>query len=470
MTLHGGEREVIDGAQVRLCFDGPRPERLVAVGTVSGYGLVDVHSASGVALSHDDGVIDLSVMGDDHCLDYAVDFSALAEAVREGDWWRAFRVRDTGMLVTRPAMWLWRPPRYLASAKIELEIRRPAHTEFSASWTPSPASDGAEVEHFILDSTLYRWLGYVAMGDFVAERFEHQGAQVELLRPHLQVSVSDEGWRGWIEDAIDSVTMLYGAFPRSRLQVLTLPVVGHDDPVLGGTACRGGGSGVMLIFDANAEDDQLPGHWVTVHELLHHGMPFVDGTWMSEGFVTYYTTVLRTRRGQRSEQRGWSALIDGFTRGQDHEVPASLREASERINELGAYHRVYWGGAAVAFLLDVALRVDSEGERSLDDAMRELRRCCDSRERPSARSLLEHLDRWYGKPLFTSTALPLLDSAEFPDVESALERLGVEADGSFDPEHPGAAMRRAIMAPREPTERSATGIVSLSSKAELRAE
>jgi hypothetical protein len=43
------------------------------------------------------------------------------------------------------------------------------------------------------------------------------------------------------------------------------------------------------------------------------------------------------------------------------------------MHENHAYQRVYWGGAAIALLLDVALR---EAGSSLDAAMRHLDTCC----------------------------------------------------------------------------------------------
>jgi hypothetical protein len=98
------------------------------------------------------------------------------------------------------------------------------------------------------------------------------------------------------------------------------------------------------------------------------------------------------------------------------------------------------------------MRLESNGARGLDDAMRELRRCCgDAGHQWSARALLEHLDEWYGRPLFTSTADDVLQRSEFPDVDAALARLGVfqgiAGEARLEDEHPAAAIRRAIMAP-----------------------
>jgi predicted metalloprotease with PDZ domain len=181
-------------------------------------------------------------------------------------------------------------------------------------------------------------------------------------------------------------------------------------------------------------------------------MPFVTDPWMGEGFVTYYTELVRTRRGHRSEADGWQELWQGFRRGMRHRDTMTLREFSESMGRTHAYQRVYWGGAAIAFLLDVRMRIESDGKRSLDDAMREIRRCCgDAREKVESDELLAKLDRWYGKPIFTETASAALRSEGFPDVEAALEKLGVRVvDGhvALDDEHPAAKHRRAIMAPR----------------------
>jgi predicted metalloprotease with PDZ domain len=117
------------------------------------------------------------------------------------------------------------------------------------------------------------------------------------------------------------------------------------------------------------------------------------------------------------------------------------------------YQRVYWGGAAVAFAIDVAVRKDSNGEKSLDDAMRFLRECCgEAKHKWDADALLGKLDTWYGKPIFSETAQPLLAQEEFPDVEAIFTELGIDTFAGrmgLDDAHPMAAQRRAMMAPRK---------------------
>ncbi len=117
-----------------------------------------------------------------------------------------------------------------------------------------------------------------------------------------------------------------------------------------------------------------------------------------------------------------------------------------------AYQRVYWGGAAIGFATDVALRLESKGGKSLDDAIVELRRCCGgANHKWSASELLEKLDAWHGSTLFTQTAQASLAARGFPDVDTVFETLGVTfVDGRavLDDAHPNAAIRRSIMAPR----------------------
>jgi hypothetical protein len=246
--------------------------------------------------------------------------------------------------------------------------------------------------------------------------------------------------------------MLYGSFPRDHLQIVVVPVAHGGGPIGFGAAGRGGGAGVYILMNAAARDDELLGTWTTVHELLHHGMPFVADAWMAEGWVSYYTEIVRTRMGHRTEREGWQKLAEAFGRGRRDLRDLPLGQLSERMHETHAYQGVYWSGAAIAFILDVALREDSNGALSLDDAMRELRRCCgDALVKWKADDLLARLDAWYGKPLFTQTAHEHLHRTAFPPVEPVFARIGVTFEQGqvvLDDDHPNAPLRRSIMAPR----------------------
>ena len=355
-------------------------------------------------------------------------------------------------VLLRPAAWLWRPDELPAEPTITARFSLPEGMQVSVPW-PTITSDRSGTT-YALDRTALTWLAFVVLGDVTLDRFERAGAEVEVVTLDARVACPPAGLRAWVADAVDTVALLYdGRFPRERLQLVVSPVEGGGGgTVYFGMAARGGGAGVQIFLDDRAQAEALPGGWTTVHELLHHGMPFIEEAWMAEGWVSYYTETVRTRAGHRTELEGWQALLDGFARGRRTDAGLTLAETSESMHETHAYQRVYWGGAAIALFADVEMRLESGGTRSLDDVMKELRRCCGAADhRWKATKLLEHLDAWYGRPLFTETAKSVLPRSDFPDVEAALARIGVTADGDgkvhLDDEHPAASLRRAIMAP-----------------------
>lgn len=440
--------EGLERASLRVCFVGRPPARLIP-------GTEDV-ARFATAVRTDDGTklrktkrgVDLRELPTGDCVTVELDLDALAE-----DGGR--RARGMGeSLIARPSAWLWRPDSLPHGAEVTLRFELPEGYDVSVPWPTVDASPASTGSSYRLDKSAFRWLAYTVFGHIDRIAFEHVGTEVEIVTPDHALACSDAGLQAWIEDATETVSGLFeGKFPREHLQVVVVPVEGRGGSIYFGMAGRGGGTGIYILLDDQAPDAALLGGWTTVHELLHHGMPFIHEPWMAEGFVTYYTDVLMARRGKRDEVAAWEHLADGFARGNRGGRGFTLAATSARMHEIYAYARVYWGGAAVAFLTDVALREDSGGEVTMDDAMRELRRCCGATDkRWKASDLLSHLDTWYGKPLFTETAERALQARTFPEVDAAFDELGVELDyegnATLHDDHPGAAMRRAIMSPR----------------------
>jgi len=436
-----------DAVAVQMCFDGA-PPRAVTVMNPDATPYVDELRVVGreQALRMRGGRVDLAGMAPGECLGYRVDFRRMAsrESTRSISW-----VGQS--VVVRQSMWLLWPSDAPADAQATLELVVPEGLSASVPWPRDGDAGGRRVHR--LQETIARWLGYTAFGKLAIERIDAHGTEVELARLDGEMACDDAGLRRWILDAIASTAMLYDGYPRERLQVIVVPVEGGGDSVYFGMAARGGGSGVILLVDRAARAADLPGGWTTVHELLHHGMPFAREAWMGEGFVSYYTELMRTRMGHRSEADGWRELAAAFERGRRGGRGLTLAATSARMMDMFAFQRVYWGGAAIAFEIDVTMRLDSDGKLGLDDAMRELRRCCgDAPRRWPAMTLLGKLDAWYGKPIFTTIAKKHLDRIVFPDTGDLMQKLGVGIDGgavTLDDRHPAAAIRRAIMAPRK---------------------
>src|SRR5262245_41874667 len=175
-----------------------------------------------------------------------------------------------------------------------------------------------------------------------------------------------------------------------------------------------------------------------------------EDAWLSEGFIQYYTEVLMGRAGLYDEHRAWQEMVSGFARGRRDGTGAPLTDESAGMAMSHSYLRVYWAGAAIALLADVEIRRESRGERSLDDAMREVGRTFVGRnDGVSAREIVAHLDAWLGRPLFSRLSTQHLASREFPDVAETLAGLGVVVRGDrvtgFDEGAPDAALRRGIV-------------------------
>jgi hypothetical protein len=454
-ALRGWHYEVaVDAAlermDVRVCFEGPPPAALVPGAADAAEHVRDARGPGDAPLPREGRGFALGSLGVDACLDYAVDLAGLERSKGTDRL-----VGRTGRsLLLRPNAWLWRPDVRPAGASVTVRFSLPEGMQASVPWPTLPAKSDRSGTTHVLDSTAFEWLAFVVLGEVAIDRFERAGTNVELVTLDAPLACSAACLRRWVEDGVDTVALLYdGRFPRERLQLVVVPVEGGGgDAVYFGMAARGGGTGVQIFLSDEAHAEELPGGWTTVHELLHHGMPFVEDAWMAEGWVSYYTEIVRTRAGHRSERDGWQALVDAFGRGRRTDAGMTLAETSDHMHETHAYQRVYWGGAAIALFADVELRLETDGKRGLDDAMQELRRCCgDAEHQWPARDLLAHLDAWYGRPVFTRSADAVLGLEAFPDVETALARLGVtvgiEGKVRLDDEHPAAAIRRAIMAP-----------------------
>jgi len=451
----------LDRLDVELCFRDRVPTRLVADDeAAAGYVLDPRELAGGRALTVEGGALRVGATAG-KCVAYGVDLARLVEEVDERP-----TVRVAGVVASSPHFWLWRPAKLYSEAEVTLSFVLPAGVRASVPWPRA-----SEAAPYRLSTTTFTWASQVVLGRFTADRFTAAGAEFNVAVMDLPRAISEAGLRQWIGTAAETVGSLYGGvFPVSHMQVLVVPYKGGGDPVYFGMAVRGGGPAVMLLISSAARDDAFPGEWVAIHEFLHHGMPFVDhdDAWLSEGFVTYYTELLRTRAGFRAETAAWRALQAGFERGREAGVGMALAEESRQMHDNGAYQRVYWGGAAIALQADVALR---EAGSSLDAAMRELQRCCAATPRIwPAEQVLATLDAWLEEwrdpkqepkpdppeqrpPQLRPLVGPILRSAGFPELTAIYRKLGVSVvngELTLDESAPLAHLRRAIFTSSAP--------------------
>jgi predicted metalloprotease with PDZ domain len=201
---------------------------------------------------------------------------------------------------------------------------------------------------------------------------------------------------------------------------------------------------VTLFVGAGASADAMVRDWTAVHELAHLLVADVDDedAWLGEGLATYYEEVLRAREGLLTETEAWSAIARGLERGRAGCTGTTIREAARTMHASQTYACVYWGGAAIALLADVAYR--SAGS-SLDAAIASA--WPHRAEHASEGELTEWLDAGPHGTLATIAA-GALDRDAFPDLAATFADLGIEVVDDHVVLHddaPHAALRRAIV-------------------------
>jgi len=377
--------------------------------------------------------LDLPALALNECLEYAVDLN------KSGAQPSSLQQADDDLLAS-PDEWLWvpepRPPGLGVSVQFELP-----EGLFAAFPWPRMAADWAPA------ATAFTWKSAGAFTHRAPLRLAVAGAELDvaLLGAGFDRPADLEHW---ISEGARASAGLFGRFPLPRALVIAVPSE-RTGPAFG-MALRGGGPAVVIFVDRHASTASLASDWTCAHEFLHLGVPRLppEDAWFFEGLATYYAEVTRARAGQIRAAQAYQHLLDGFARGQAHGTGRTLREESAEMRENHAFYRVYWAGAALAFLVDVEAR-RARGP-SLDHALREFaRRSADSEEDWTAERVMTEVDAALGAARYATLAKAWLDRKEFPDLASTVRALGIargtRGDASYGPAV-DAALRDAIMA------------------------
>jgi hypothetical protein len=385
----------------------------------------------------------------DGCVDYWFALNGAASARRSRDVVRVGRD-----VIAAADAWLL-PVKGPARDEIRFEL--PDGVRVSTPWEPA----GEQAPRFLADETSNDTEALVAFGRF-NPRTEYVGAtrlDIAMLDSSPPVDPADVSI--WVTAAARQVTLAYGTFPVSRVQVLIVPVLGvwpnRSGPTLEAVpfarVMRNGGFTVQFFVNQTAPLAEYLADWTAPHEFSHLLLPYVRRTdaWVSEGFASYYQNVLMARAGVLDERGAWQKLWEGFERGRRERYDDTLDESMRRHGP-NMLMRMYWSGAAVALMADVELRRASPPS-SLDTLLATMRDCCLGNDRTwSGLELFQRFDEIAGRavwvPLYRSTA----QATEFPDVDPVLTQLGVRrVDGRvvLDDRAPFADIRQSIMAPRQ---------------------
>jgi hypothetical protein len=377
-------------------------------------------------------------------LKYTYDLRALAEEQDSADY--AQRIGDTYLfndeaVLLRPDPMPQRTAT-TAAPQIGVDLRLPPGISVAAPWQRLPGPGW----RFVYDGTQfdggsYVWLG--ALEDLGSIPLGQTTVQLVTLPGPRRLSA--DALRSWTRTAMSAVQGFYGPLTPPQVLLALVPVPGSREPGLFGTVMRPPHPSVVIYYGADCEQAETPAEWVAVHELFHIANPRLVRKihWFTEGFTTYYQDVLRARGRMLGTTAAWADLWDGFRRFCQPTGGASLKDESDRLRSTHHYTRVYWGGACVAFLTDVAIRERSQGKKSLDDVLRELR-VRSLREPLREDEIIAALDEAAGGKQLSS----LLRERRAIDIRRRLGRLGVEITGPdsvrLRDDAPQAALRKGI--------------------------
>jgi hypothetical protein len=379
---------------------------------------------------------------------YDVDIEAVAAALG------SHRVRRVGRdLLMHPGSLIPRLGRRPGDVGASVRFLCPGGVEVATAW--ARVARGGQPHHYDLPAEGLLRDGWIAFGRFVPQEVRVPGSTLRLTVLDGELEATTADLRNWLQIAAGAVAPLFGRYPVAQALVLVCPSRPSNEPVIFGRAMRAGGGTNIFYVAANATGQDLPGEWIGVHEMTHLGMPWTEprDDWFQEGFVTYYQEVLRARAGTQSAEQSWQLLHEGFRRGEQAAGVQTLAEASERMKQEHGYMRVYWGGAIIALLYDIAIRTSMSG-RSLDDVMRYWhQRFGARRQRWRAEPLIQSADQWLGNPIGLPIARRVVRSKDFPDLEALYAKLGLVLERGRVRLHPDpdrSRLARAIMAAPAP--------------------
>lgn len=371
------------------------------------------------------------------CLDYHADLRAIASERKPDVGWQ---LGDD--LVAAPELWLLQAD-LDGSAPARIDVSLPPGWSISTPWHVDPADRAGERtptassapshRRFVIPPTPPNWSSAVAIGRFEEEKIALPGGELRLTILHGPDAAQRATLRAWFGRVSRAILSAYGRLPLADVQVLMIPTQGRGSRgVLFGQSVRGQGNSLQLLVDASRPASDFDDDWMAVHELSHLMHPYLGdrGAWLAEGLATYYQNVLRARAGLLSADQAWAELADGFARGSRNAFDDTLEEAAARMHRTHAFQRVYWAGAAYWMTVDVDLRRDSAGKRSLDDILGRFRDCCLPAYREwTPEEFVARLDALAASDVFGRRYREFAAQRQFPDWRRVFAELGLDDAG-----------------------------------------
>ncbi len=304
-----------------------------------------------------------------------------------------------------------------------------------------------------LQGTSVRFAGYSALGRFSLQEIpvpapgslragepKREGvlrlAMLDGFDAQGQADITD-----WVRRTAEAESNFWRGFTAKQLMLGLVPVQGRRGVGFGRTV-PGGGATIMVEVGSDVERRHLFDGWVLVHELIHSGMPFIDGdgTWLMEGAATYVEPIIRARAGWKTEDEVWKEWIDDMPRGAGG-FAGGLANAEGKEN--------YWGGATFMLMADIGIRRATNGGKGLEDCLGGvLWSGLDATKRISVAQFAEACDRATGTNVVSALVADHFEKPQPVDLAEWWKRIGVaEVAGHIvlDDTAPDARWRKMIV-------------------------
>ncbi len=266
-------------------------------------------------------------------------------------------------------------------------------------------------------------------------------ARIHLLIEDRSFELPPQVLQDWVQRSVEIVAQYYDGFPVPEAWIALRGVSGTR--VMNGHAIGTVGAVVNVTVGQSVTSQALEDDWILVHELIHFAFPSVPRRhhWLEEGLSVYVESIARVNAGTLSVDAVWAGFLDGMPRG----LP---RAGDKGLDYTPTWGRTYWGGALFCLLADIHIRQQTNGRKTLRNALQAIVAAGYDMTRPGdLRTVLAVADEATG----TTVLLDLYDEMRNQPVPAQIDGLwadlgvvGRDGEIVYDNSAPLAGIRRAL--------------------------
>lgn len=229
-----------------------------------------------------------------------------------------------------------------------------------------------------------------------------------------------EALKDWVMHAEQGMANLLGPLP-FEYRVFFHRRHNSDEPVPWARTDKHSALDVYFHVDTTFPWNAFREDWTAPHELTHLVFPYIhdEGRWFAEGIASYLQYQVMYANDTITWAEGMAEYRDRFKHAvAQGPIDMSIVDLSMVAGELGAYVRLYWGGAA--FFMQADKRLYEEKGMRLNDVIRIYMHHHHGSRGSSVKRILEIFDYISDSTVFTKTYNETVMQPRFPEYEDAL--------------------------------------------------